>query len=144
MNDVLKTLASEQLKADLPEVRPGDTVRLSVRVVEGNRERLQNYEGTVLRVRGGGLCGRRRSRGSHAWSLQARCSSSRPLPPVWAAHPDKNANISEQTSSLCHKLRLTPLTFGGVCSFMCAAERIRDRSQKKRRGQMGVSGGKGA
>src|SRR5204862_2483371 len=54
-NDVLKTLASEQLKADLPEVRPGDTVRLSVRVVEGNRERLQNYEGTVLRVRGGGL-----------------------------------------------------------------------------------------
>ena len=55
MNDVLKTLASEQLKTDLPEVRPGDTVRLSVRVVEGNRERLQAYEGTVLRVRGGGL-----------------------------------------------------------------------------------------
>ncbi len=55
MNDLLKTLASEQLKADLPEVRPGDTVRVSVRVVEGNRERLQNFEGTVLRVRGGGL-----------------------------------------------------------------------------------------
>ena len=55
MKDVLKTLASEQLKTDLPEVRPGDTVRLSVRVVEGNRERLQAYEGTVLRVRGGGL-----------------------------------------------------------------------------------------
>ena len=55
MNDVLKTLASEQLKTDLPEVRPGDTVRLSVRVVEGARERIQNYEGTVLRVRGGGM-----------------------------------------------------------------------------------------
>jgi large subunit ribosomal protein L19 len=55
MNDVLKTLASEQLKADLPEIRPGDSVRLSVRVVEGNRERLQNFEGTVLRVRNGGL-----------------------------------------------------------------------------------------
>ena len=55
MNDVLKTLASEQLKTDLPEVRPGDTVRLSVRVVEGNKERLQAYEGTVIRVRGGGL-----------------------------------------------------------------------------------------
>src|SRR5436305_7922187 len=53
-------------------------------------------------------------------------------PPAGArlgAHPDKNANISEQTSSLCHKLRLTPLTFGGVCSYMCAAERIRDRGQ---------------
>jgi large subunit ribosomal protein L19 len=55
MNDVLKTLASEQLKTDVPEIRPGDTVRVSVRVVEGNRERLQAYEGTVLRVRNGGL-----------------------------------------------------------------------------------------
>ncbi len=55
MSDLLRTLASEQQKADLPEVRPGDTVRVSVRVVEGNRERLQNFEGTVLRVRNGGL-----------------------------------------------------------------------------------------
>src|SRR5438128_379100 len=55
MNDLLNTLASEQTKADLPEVRPGDTVRVSVRVVEGNRERVQNFEGTVLRVRNGGL-----------------------------------------------------------------------------------------
>jgi len=46
MNDLLNTLAREQLKADLPEIRPGDTVRVSVRVVEGNRERLQNFEGT--------------------------------------------------------------------------------------------------
>lgn len=55
MDDLLKSLAQEQLKADLPEIRPGDTVRVSVRVVEGNRERLQNYEGTVLRIRNGGL-----------------------------------------------------------------------------------------
>ena len=55
MNDLLNTLASEQTKADLPEVRPGDTVRVSVRVVEGNRERLQMFEGTVLRVRNGGV-----------------------------------------------------------------------------------------
>ncbi|HET8568483.1 MAG TPA: 50S ribosomal protein L19 [Candidatus Limnocylindria bacterium] len=55
MNDVLKTLAQEQQKADVPDIRPGDTVRISVRVVEGNRERLQNFEGTVLRVRNGGL-----------------------------------------------------------------------------------------
>ncbi len=53
MDDLLNTLAREQLKADLPEIRPGDTVRVSVRVVEGNRERLQNFEGTVLRVRNG-------------------------------------------------------------------------------------------
>ena len=55
MDDLLKSLAQEQLKADLPEIRPGDTVRVSVRVVEGNRERLQNYEGAVLRIRCGGL-----------------------------------------------------------------------------------------
>src|SRR5207247_10931363 len=55
MNDVLKTLASEQQKAEVPDIRPGDTVAVSVRVVEGNRERLQNFEGTVLRVRNGGL-----------------------------------------------------------------------------------------
>lgn len=55
MDDLLKSLAQEQLKADLPEIRPGDTVRVSVRVVEGNRERLQNYEGSVLRIRGGGV-----------------------------------------------------------------------------------------
>ena len=55
MDDALRQLAQEQMKTDLPEIRPGDTVRVSVRVIEGNRERLQNYEGTVLRVRGGGL-----------------------------------------------------------------------------------------
>ena len=55
MNDVLKTLASEQQKAEVPDIRPGDTVAVSVRVVEGNRERLQKFEGTVLRVRNGGL-----------------------------------------------------------------------------------------
>ena len=56
MNDALTRLAQEQMKkTEIPEVRPGDTVRVSVRVIEGNRERLQNYEGTVLRVRGGGL-----------------------------------------------------------------------------------------
>ncbi|MBI2773225.1 MAG: 50S ribosomal protein L19 [Chloroflexi bacterium] len=55
MDDTLKQLAREQMKTEVPEIRPGDTVRVSVRVVEGNRERLQNFEGTVLRVRGGGL-----------------------------------------------------------------------------------------
>ena len=55
MNDVLKTLASEQQKAEVPEVRPGDTVAVSVRVVEGNRERIQVFEGTVMRLRGGGI-----------------------------------------------------------------------------------------
>lgn len=53
--DILAQLRAEQSKADLPEVRPGDTVRVAVRVVEGNRERTQSFEGTVVRIRNGGL-----------------------------------------------------------------------------------------
>ncbi len=53
-SDLLASLAAEHLKSDLPDVRPGDTVRVSVRVVEGNRERTQAFEGTVVRVRKGG------------------------------------------------------------------------------------------
>jgi large subunit ribosomal protein L19 len=43
------------LRDDLPEFRPGDTVRVHVRVVEGNRERVQVFQGVVIRRQGGGL-----------------------------------------------------------------------------------------
>jgi large subunit ribosomal protein L19 len=44
-----------QLKDDLPDFRPGDTVRVNVRVVEGERERVQTFEGIVIRRRGSRL-----------------------------------------------------------------------------------------
>lgn len=53
--DILASIAAEQAKAGIPDVRAGDTVRVAVRVVEGNRERTQSFEGTVMRVRNGGL-----------------------------------------------------------------------------------------
>ena len=53
--DILASLAAEQTKTELPDVRPGDTVRVAVRVVEGNRERTQSFEGTVMRLFNGGL-----------------------------------------------------------------------------------------
>jgi large subunit ribosomal protein L19 len=53
--NAIKELEREQLRTDLPEIAPGDTVRVSVKVVEGNRERIQVFEGTVMRLRGGGL-----------------------------------------------------------------------------------------
>src|SRR5205823_525279 len=43
------------LRTDRPTIAPGDTVRVSVKVVEGNRERIQVFEGTVMRMRGGSL-----------------------------------------------------------------------------------------
>ena len=44
-----------QLRDDLPDFRPGDTVKVHVRVVEGSRERIQIFQGFVLRRQGGGL-----------------------------------------------------------------------------------------
>jgi large subunit ribosomal protein L19 len=53
--DAIKELEREQLRSDVPQLSSGDTVRVSVKVVEGNRERIQVFEGTIMRMRGGGL-----------------------------------------------------------------------------------------
>ena len=55
MADIIKELEKEQLRTDLPELEVGDTVRVYVKVVEGNRERLQNFEGSVIKIQGGGI-----------------------------------------------------------------------------------------
>src|SRR5215471_3192094 len=52
---LLASVEKAQLRSDIPEIRSGDTVRLHVKVVEGNRERLQPFEGVVMRLRGGGV-----------------------------------------------------------------------------------------
>ncbi len=52
---VLDDIVSDQIRTDLPELASGDTVRVSAKVVEGNRERVQVFEGTVMRLRGGGI-----------------------------------------------------------------------------------------
>ena len=53
--NIIKALEEEQMKKDLPAFAPGDTVSVNVKVVEGNRERLQAFEGVVIRVRNRGL-----------------------------------------------------------------------------------------
>ena len=55
MSDIIRELEKEQLRSDLPELEVGDTVRVFVKVVEGNRERLQNFEGIVIKKQGGGI-----------------------------------------------------------------------------------------
>jgi large subunit ribosomal protein L19 len=52
---VLDEIVADQIRTDLPELASGDTVRVSAKVVEGNRERIQVFEGTVMRLRGGGI-----------------------------------------------------------------------------------------
>lgn len=55
MNPIIKNLESEYTKRELPEMNPGDTVRVSVKIVEGNKERLQAYEGTIIAEHGSGI-----------------------------------------------------------------------------------------
>ena len=52
---VLDDVVADQIRSDLPELAAGDTVRVSAKVVEGNRERIQIFEGTIMRLRGGGI-----------------------------------------------------------------------------------------
>ena len=53
MNDIIKNIEAAQLKAEVPEFHVGDTVRVSAKVKEGNRERIQVFEGVVLKKQGG-------------------------------------------------------------------------------------------
>jgi len=55
MSNIIEQLEAEQLKSDVPEFGPGDQVRVQVRVKEGNRERLQAYEGVVIAKKNRGL-----------------------------------------------------------------------------------------
>ncbi len=55
MSNIIQQLEQEQLKKDIPDFAPGDTVRVQVRVKEGNRERLQAFEGVVIARKNRGL-----------------------------------------------------------------------------------------
>jgi large subunit ribosomal protein L19 len=55
MQQLINDITKEQLRSDLPSFRPGDTVRVHVKVIEGTRERVQLFEGVVIKRRGGGI-----------------------------------------------------------------------------------------
>ena len=55
MSNIISELEKEQLRTDLPALEVGDSVRVFVKVIEGNRERLQNFEGVVIKIQGGGV-----------------------------------------------------------------------------------------
>ena len=55
MNEIIRSIEAKQIRSDLPRINVGDTVRVWVKVVEGNRERLQAFEGTVIARRNGGV-----------------------------------------------------------------------------------------
>lgn len=55
MDELLRSVAQEQIKTDTPDFRAGDTVRVHYQVIEGDKVRVQIFEGTVIARRGGGI-----------------------------------------------------------------------------------------
>ena len=55
MNDIIKSIEAEQLKAELPQFSVGDTVKVYGKIKEGNRERIQVFEGVVVKKQGGSV-----------------------------------------------------------------------------------------
>jgi large subunit ribosomal protein L19 len=53
--NVLNEIVQDQIRTDLPVITPGDTVKVSAKVVEGSRERIQVFEGLVMRMRNSGI-----------------------------------------------------------------------------------------
>ena len=53
MNEIIREIEKEQLKENVPEFNAGDTVKVYGKIKEGNRERIQIFEGTVIKVQGG-------------------------------------------------------------------------------------------
>lgn len=55
MLEIIRSIESEQIRTDLPDFHVGDTVKVHIKVSEGNKERIQIFEGTVLKRQNGGL-----------------------------------------------------------------------------------------
>jgi large subunit ribosomal protein L19 len=55
MDELLRSVSQEQIKTDVPDFRTGDTVRVHYQVIEGDKVRVQVFEGTVIARRGGGI-----------------------------------------------------------------------------------------
>ena len=55
MNEIIKKIEAEQLKAEVPEFHVGDTVKVFAKIKEGNRERIQVFEGTIIARKGSGV-----------------------------------------------------------------------------------------
>ena len=55
MNEIIKSIEAAQLKSEIADFKVGDTVKVSAKIKEGNRERIQIFEGTIIKIQHGGI-----------------------------------------------------------------------------------------
>ncbi len=107
MSDIIKEIEAEQLKAEVPAFNVGDTVKVYGKIKEGNRERVQVFEGTVLKMQGGS---------NRATFTVRKSSNGVGVEKTWPLH---SPNVEKVEIVRKGKVRRAKLTY------------LRDRSGKK-------------
>ncbi len=95
--NIIELLEQEQLRSDIPEFRPGDTVRVHVKVVEGSRERIQVFEGVVLA---------RKNRGVRETFTVRRISYGVGIERTFMVHSPRLAKIEVKTRGIVRRAKL--------------------------------------
>jgi large subunit ribosomal protein L19 len=95
--DIIKKIEQEQLKTDVPAFGPGDTVVVKVRVKEGEKERLQAYEGVVIA---------KRNRGLHSAFTVRKISSGEGVERVFQTHSPQIASIDVKRRGAVRRAKL--------------------------------------
>ena len=113
--NVIDKINEKQIKTDVPEFRVGDTVKVDVKIIEGNRERIQTFEGVVVARRGGSV--------SETFTVR-KMSSGVGVERTFPIHSPKVASIKVVRKG---KVRRAKLTF---LKGMVGGYRIKERGQK--------------
>lgn len=113
--NIIDKINENQIKKDVPEFRVGDTVKVDVKIIEGNRERIQTFEGVVVARRGGSV--------SETFTVR-KMSSGVGVERTFPIHSPKVAGITVVRKG---KVRRAKLTF---LKGMVGGYRIKERGQK--------------
>lgn len=113
--NIIDKINENQIKNDVPEFRVGDTVKVDVKIIEGNRERIQTFEGVVVARRGGSV--------SETFTVR-KMSSGVGVERTFPIHSPKVAGITVVRRG---KVRRAKLTF---LKGMVGGYRIKERGQK--------------
>lgn len=113
--NVIDKINEKQIRSDIPEFRVGDTIRVDAKIIEGNRERIQAFEGVVVARRGGSI--------SETFTVR-KMSSGIGVEKTWPVNSPKIAKITVVRKG---KVRRAKLTF---LKGMVGQYRIKERGQK--------------